>query len=248
MTTSLVLLVVGAVFVGALMRTVFGFGEAIVSMPLLALLPIPLSTAVALIGLAGLAVASVTVISGWQHIDRPVLLRLTGATIVGIPVGLLMVTYVPAKIVTGGLGIFLIAYGSYALVRPMLVPAVSHPPLNERGWVLPFGFAAGSLGSAFNLNGVPVVVYGTLRRWSPERLRSTLQAHFLVSGVLIVSGHALGGLWTADLFPLFAYSLPAILGATVLGLFIGRRISAARFENYLFFIIVALGVVLLTTP
>ncbi|MCM3674693.1 MULTISPECIES: hypothetical protein [Peribacillus] len=38
MTISSIILVVAAVFIGALMRTMFGFGEAIVSMPLLALL------------------------------------------------------------------------------------------------------------------------------------------------------------------------------------------------------------------
>ena len=76
MTISSIILVVAAVFIGALMRTMFGFGEAIVSMPLLALLHIPLNTSVSLIGLAGLTVASLTVVSGWRHIERSVLIRL----------------------------------------------------------------------------------------------------------------------------------------------------------------------------
>lgn len=59
---TIITLVVLAVFIGALMRTMFGFGEAIVSMPLLALLPIPIHTSVSLIGLAGLTVASLTVV------------------------------------------------------------------------------------------------------------------------------------------------------------------------------------------
>lgn len=57
MDYSLILLVVGAIFLGALMRSTFGFGDAVVSMPLLAFLPIPFSVAVALVGLVGFTVA-----------------------------------------------------------------------------------------------------------------------------------------------------------------------------------------------
>lgn len=41
MDYSLVLLVAGAVFLGSLMRSTFGFGDAVVSMPLLAFLLFP---------------------------------------------------------------------------------------------------------------------------------------------------------------------------------------------------------------
>lgn len=245
MHLSLILLAAMAVFAGALMRSMFGFGEAIVSMPLLALLPIPLQTSVSLIGLAGLTVAVLTVFSGWKYIERPVLIQLAVSTVIGIPVGLYVLNSIPSYIITTGLGIFLILYGAYSFLKRKLSNAIEAPLLNRSGWIWPFGFASGVLGSAYNINGVPVMIYGTLRRWSPERLRGTLQAHFLISGVLVVAGHALGGLWTADAFVLYAYSLPAILLATILGVFLNRRIPAKRFERILFVIIIVLGVLLL---
>ncbi|MEK3886430.1 sulfite exporter TauE/SafE family protein [Bacillus sp. FSL K6-3431] len=245
MSVTIILLVVAAVFVGALMRTMFGFGEAIVSMPLLALLPIPLNTSVSLIGLAGLTVASLTVVNGWRHIERPVLIRLAVSTVIGIPAGLIMLHLTPANVITTGLGIFLIAYGGYSMIKKKLLKAIDRPLLNSKGWVLPFGFASGALGSAYNFNGVPVVVYGTLRQWNPDRFRGTLQAHFLISGVLVVTGHALGGLWTIDSLILFGYSIPAILLATMLGIFFNKRIPAKKFESYLFLIITILGIILL---
>lgn len=247
MSISLIALVVVAVFVGALMKSMFGFGEAIVSMPLLALLPLPLHTSVSLIGLAGLTVALLTVFSGWRHVERPVLIRLAVSTVIGIPAGLVLLQLAPAIVITSALGIFLIAFGCYSLIKKMVSRAIERPLLNNRGWVLPFGFASGVLGSAYNFNGVPVVIYGTLRRWNPDRFRGTLQAHFLISGVLVVAGHALGGLWTSDAFIYYAYSLPAILAATVLGVFLNKRIPAAKFERYLFIIIIALGILLLLT-
>ncbi|MEK3720107.1 sulfite exporter TauE/SafE family protein [Paenibacillus sp. FSL H8-0034] len=244
MTTTLIVLVVVAVFVGALMKSMFGFGEAIVSMPLLALLPITLQTSVSLIGLAGLTVALLTVFSGWRHVERPVLIRLAVSTVIGIPFGLVLLHLTPAIVITFGLGIFLIAFGCYSLTKKILSRAIERPLLNDRGWVLPFGFASGVLGSAYNFNGVPVVVYGTLRRWNPDRFRGTLQAHFLISGVLVVTGHALGGLWTFDALIYYAYSLPAILIATALGVFLNNRIPAGKFERYLFIIIIVLGILL----
>jgi uncharacterized membrane protein YfcA len=245
MTTTLIVLVVVAVFVGALMRAMFGFGEAIVSMPLLALLPLPLQVSVSLIGLAGLTVALLTVLSGWRHIERPVLIQLAVTAVLGIPVGLVLIHFTPAIVITSGLGIFLIVYGGYCLIKKELFRVIERPLLNDRGWVLLFGFASGVLGSAYNFNGVPVVVYGTLRRWNPDRFRGTLQAHFLISGILVVAGQALGGLWTIDALIYYAYSLPAILVATALGVFLNKRIPAVKFERYVFIIIIALGILLL---
>lgn len=89
------------------------------------------------------------------------------------------------------------------------------------------------------------MIYGTLRQWNPDRFRGTLQAHFLISGVLVVTGHAIGGLWTADALVLYGYSIPAIILATVLGVYVNKRIPAKKFESYLFLIIILLGVLLL---
>ncbi|MCQ6557220.1 sulfite exporter TauE/SafE family protein [Paenibacillus mendelii] len=240
---TLILLAVAAVFVGALMKSMFGFGEAIVSMPLLALLPIPLPTTVSLIGLAGLTVALLTVFGGWKHVERPVLILLAVCTLIGIPGGLVLLQLAPAIVITSGLGIFLIAFGCYSFIKKSR--SIDRPLLHHRGWVLPFGVASGMLGSAYNFNGVPIVVYGTLRQWTPERFRGTLQAHFLISGVLVVGGHALSGLWTFDALILYTYSLPAILAAAALGVYVNKRIPAKRFEHYLFIMIIVLGFLLL---
>ncbi|ASK62649.1 permease [Virgibacillus phasianinus] len=245
MSTTVMILVIAAVFIGALMRATFGFGEAVVSMPLLALMPIDLHTAISLIGLAGLTVAVLTVSTGWRHIDRPALIRLAIATVIGIPAGLVLVKFAPAIVITVALGTFLIVYGIYSLAKPFLTSQAQPPRLTKPAWALPFGFAAGMLGSAYNFNGVPVVVYGTIRRFEPERFRGTLQAHFLISGVMVVVGQALGGLWSGELFILYGLSLPVILIATLMGIFIHRRIPNHKFERYVFMLIILLGMLLL---
>lgn len=248
MTVPVIIAIVLAVFVGALMRATFGFGEAVISMPLLALLPVSLPTSISLIGLAGLTVAAMTITSGWRHIDRSTLLMLTITTLLGIPVGLLLVSFAPAFVVMKALGFFLIAYSAFSLLRDAMMKTTPSGKLNHRGWIFPFGFAAGVLGSAYNVTGIPVVVYATLCRWDQARFHGTLQAHFLVAGIFVVIGQALGGLWTPDLLPLYGWSLPAIILATLLGLFLHQRIPTEKFKNAVFLIIMLLGIVLLVTP
>ena len=235
MLTALVVL---AVFVGALTRATFGFGEAVVSMPLLALLPVSLHTSASLVGLAGLTVAALSLAARTREVDRQVFLRLAVGTVLGVPLGVALLLLVPEAVTTTVLGVLLVAYAAYSLGP---TPSLPRP---GTGWAYPTGLVAGALGSAYNVNGVPVVVYGTMRRWPPSLFRGTLQAHFLFSGVLVVAGQALGGAWTAQLPPLFALSLPAIGAATWLGHRLHARIPAHRFERYVFVLVLVLGAVL----
>lgn len=248
MSMTVIILVVAAVFIGALSRATFGFGEAVVSMPLLALLPIDLHTSISLIGLAGLVVALFTAISGWRYIDRPALIRLVIGALLGIPLGLFLVIRLPTDTVTLVLGIFLILYGSYSFLKITFAKQAVKSRMNASFWALPVGVVSGVMGSAYNTHGVPVVVYGTLKRWEPNRFRGTLQAHFLISGVFIVIGQALGGLWTKDLFFLFGVSVPFVVIATLLGVFLHKRIPQGKFERYVFLFLVLLGALLLVNP
>lgn len=232
-------LAVLAVFAGALTRSTFGFGEAVVSMPLLALLPLGLHTAASLVGLAGLTVAALSMLSRSRQVDWGGLARLSAGTIVGIPLGIALLRYLPARPVTAVLGGVLLLYGGYGLL-----PAAPRVGAGQ-AWAYPTGLAAGALGSAYNFSGVPVVIYGTLRGWHPALFRGTLQAHFLVAGVLVVAGQALGGIWTAGLPWLFAACLPAIGAATWCGHLLHGRIPAERFRRYVFLLVLTLGTILL---
>jgi uncharacterized membrane protein YfcA len=231
-------LVVLAVFVGALTRATFGFGEAVVSMPLLALLPVSLHTSASLIGLAGLTVAAMSLTARTREVDRHAFVRLSIGTVFGVPFGIALLVLVPESVTSTALGIFLLLYGAYSL-QPSTVAVRLGP-----SWAYPAGLLAGALGSAYNFNGVPVVVFGTMRRWPPRLFRGTLQAHFLFSEALVVTGQALGGVWTPELPRLFALSLPAVGLATWTGHRLHASIPAPRFERYVYLLVLTLGLVL----
>lgn len=245
MSATLILLVVVVVFLGVFVRTTFGFGDALVSMPLLTFVPISLHTAVSLMGLVGLTAAILGLVTGWRHVDRTALVHLGLPALVGIPVGLVLVASTPSAVMTGFLGVVLIIYGAYSLARHMVARQRVRPILDAPRWILLFGFASGVLGSAYNFSGVPVAVYGTLRRWPPDYFRSTMQAYLLLSGLLIVSGQGVSGMWTTNVFALYGWSVPAIAVAAIAGTMLHRRIPAVRFQRYVFLLVAALGTVLL---
>ena len=104
---------------------------------------------------------------------------------------------------------------------------------------------AGLLGGAYNTNGPPVVVYGTLRQWTPPQFRATLQGYFVPTGVFILASHALCSLWTTKVFCLYLASLPPLVVAVVLGGLLARILPKGKFDRYVHVLLIAIGVSLL---
>src|SRR3984893_13399979 len=96
--TWTILPVLAVIFLATLIRSTFGFGEALVAVPLLALL-IPVAEAVPLATLVSITVAAVVVVQDWRKIHIASAWRLVLATLLGIPLGLLLLTAVAERIV-----------------------------------------------------------------------------------------------------------------------------------------------------
>jgi uncharacterized membrane protein YfcA len=158
--SSLTLHVVAVLFCATLVRSAFGFGEALIAVPLLAL-ALPVETAAPVAVMVSITVAAIVVAQDWRDVQVPITVWLVLSSMAGIPLGLLLLRTVSEPIVKGALGVIVGAFatasllnrGSYALKNDRLV------------WL--FGVAAGILGGAYGMNGPPLVVYGALRRWSP---------------------------------------------------------------------------------
>ncbi|MDN6193466.1 MAG: sulfite exporter TauE/SafE family protein [Alkalibacterium sp.] len=241
MDSSILLLVIGAVFLGSLMRSTLGFGDSVVSMPLLALLPIPFSTAVSLVGLVGCTVALLSIFSGYKNVDKIILKKLSLSTLLGIPFGLLLVQFAEKKWISLILGLLLISYSIYSIIGSKKHHQAIEKRFENTTYGIPFGFFSGMLGSAYNMNGIPIVLYGTMSNWSPNTFKDTLQTHFLFSSLFIVLSHFLSGFWTRELGAYFLWSLPAIFIAIKLGNYLYSKIDVEAFKQYVLFFIFILG-------
>jgi len=232
------LAVLAVVFLATLIRSAFGFGEALVAVPLIALL-IPVEIAAPLAVLVSIMVAVIIVAQDWHKVEFKSAWRLVLATLAGIPLGLLLLTAVAEPIVKAILAVVIIAFSLYCLLSKGRLALHSDGP----AWI--FGFGAGVLGGAYGMNGPPLVIYGTLRRWSPERFRATLQGYFLPASVIGMAGYWAADLWTASVSRYYLLSLPASLVAIALGRAVNRRIDSHRFLVYVHGALIASGAGLL---
>ena len=96
------------------------------------------------------------------------------------------------------------------------------------------------------MNGPPLVMYGSLRGWSPQHFRATLQAYFLPASIAGMWGYWLAGLWTPAVSRFYLWSLPFVVAATLFGRVINRRIDAQRFVLYVHGGLITIGVILLS--
>ena len=235
MLTTFTLLVI---FAATLIRATFGFGDALIAMPLLALV-LGIQSATPLVAFVSTTIAATIVWSSWREVDLKAAWRLILSSLIGIPVGLTILTAAPEQVVKGMLALLLVGFGIYNLTRPALAS------LQNQQWAYIFGFIAGIFGGAYNTNGPLIVIYGSLRRWSPGRFRATLQGYFLPTGTLILAGHGLSGLWTPQVWRLYGLALPLVLLAIFLGGQLNQRIPSGRFDRYIYGALIILGIMLL---
>jgi uncharacterized protein len=183
------------VFIATLIRSAFGFGEALVAVPLLAFY-IPLEVAAPLAVLVSITVAGVIVIQDWKKIHLQSTAWLFLSTLLGIPLGILLLTNSHQRIVKGALGVIILAFSVYSLTGQRLIGrAPVELRRDSRAWLFVCGFCAGVLGGAYGMNGPPLVVYGTMRRWSAQHFRATLQGYFLPASIIAMTGYWMAGLW-----------------------------------------------------
>lgn len=244
--TSLVLLhfaphtlaVLAVLCCATLIRSVFGFGEALVAVPVLALI-MPIETAAPLATLVSITVAALVLVQDWSEVHVRSAGRLVLSTLLGIPLGLLLLTKVAEPIAKAVLGSIIVAFSLYSLLSRR-----SHTLANDRlAWL--FGFSAGVLGGAYSMNGPPLAIYGSLRGWSPQQFRATLQGYFLPASILVMCGYWLAGLWTAVVTRYFVASLPVILAAVFAGRVVNRRMETHRFRLFVYAVLAVVGIVLL---
>lgn len=222
-----------------MIRSAFGFGEALIAVPLLVLF-MPLPVAAPLAVLLSITVAAVVVVQDWKHIHLRSAAGLVLATLFGIPLGLLVLTSAHQQLVKAGLGILIALFAIYSL----LARDAFHLKREHRPLLLLSGFLAGILGGAFGMNGPPLVVYGSLRRWSPQQFRATLQAYFLPASALGMIGYWSAGLCTPTVTREFLLSVPVMLPAVFVGRAINHRFSGTAFLKYVYWGLLLIGVIL----
>jgi hypothetical protein len=230
--------IIGIAFAAAFVRSALGFGDAVLAMPLLAM-AVGLKTASPLVAFIGPTISILILARSWRRVEYKTAGRLVAATLLGIPFGVYGLARLPEAPLKIALGLIILFYGAFGLARPQAKLK------NEKAWMpWALGASAGVLGGAYNTNGPPIVAYGMLRGWPPESFRATLQGYFLPTGLAILAGHGLAGLWTGEVLRSYVLALPAIVLGVFLGGLLHRKLSHAVFARLAYALFAAMGALL----
>ena len=233
--------VLSAFLLAGTVKGTIGMGMPTVAIGLLGLLMAPFEA-------AALLVVPALVTNLWQMAVGgrfvALLRRLWPMLVTMVPGALLgigLMTGLDVRTATAGLGMVLVAYGTFGLVaRDFTVPARA-----ER-WLSPVvGFTTGIVTGATGIFVLPSVPYLQALGLARDELVQALGLAFTVSTLGLALALSQRGLMTLDVAVLSLVAvLPALLGM-VIGQAARRRLSAARFRTFFFWGVLLLGVQLL---
>lgn len=229
-------------FAATVFRSTFGFGEALIAVPLFSLF-LPIDAAVPLTVLMSIIVALTIVIQDYKQIHFSSAKWLIIFAALGIPFGLFILFYCNELYVKIGLGLLIILYSLYTLFGKNTFTLEK----DSKVWLFICGFLSGVFGGAYGVNGPPLVVYGNMRKWDAQYFRATLQAYFLPANLLGLSGYLYKGMVTALVMEYFLLSLIVIFPAIFLGRFLNRKLKGDSFYKYVYCGLIIIGIILIVS-
>ena len=175
-----------------------------------------------------------------RHDIRPAaLVRFVVGGGIGVPIGIWLLLHLPPATYTFGLGVILVAYGSYMLVRPPIVVQRQYP----FGDVVA-GLIAGLAGGFAATPGAPVSIWCATKGWTKTQQRAVFQPVILILQILaltlIAATHARSNSLAA-IPPEAWLCVPAGLAGTWWGLACYRKLSDRQFGIAINMLLIASG-------
>jgi uncharacterized membrane protein YfcA len=211
-------------FLAALAQGFLGFGYGILAVGGLSLLQ-DLEWSASVVNVTGLVTTTGLVLALARHADWRLVLRLAPGIGIGIVAGVYLLGSLDTRPLKLMLGVSITAIAAWNLStwRP-----TGHPPAWYDG---PVSLVSGVFTGLFNMGAPPLIAHVYRRDETPDALRATVQLTLLIS-VVVRLGTAFGnGMLTTDVWRASAIGVIASVFGAALGLFLGRRISAARFQR-----------------
>lgn len=233
-------LVLIVVALASLVRSAIGFGDALIAMPLLSSI-ISIKTASPLVAVTALFISVTIILTKGDFKVKSIskdykLLDLIIACIIGIPIGIYLLRTVNEEYVKGFLGVVIILFAVFNLIKPEL------PRLKDERFVHFFGLISGMLGGAYNTNGPPIVIYSLFKKLKPEEFRVVIQYVLIPTNVFIIAGHGITGLWSEKVIELMLYSVPVSIFCVLIGVKLSKFIKQDLFYKIVNVFLVVIGI------
>lgn len=207
----MLLLAVAGVAAGGLAQAVTGLGFALVAAPGLIALLGP-TRGVAVVVLLGTLASVVPLLGQWRDVQVRDGMALLVPTLLATPVVGFLVAGADTAVVAAAAGVGVL------LGVALLWRGLRWRRLHSLPGAIAAGITSATLNVVGGVGGPPVALYAANAGWSPLHTRATLQAFFLVQGVVTVA--VVGLVW-----PSLAMVLALVAGALV-GIWLAPRLPA----------------------
>jgi uncharacterized membrane protein YfcA len=231
------------IFVAIFVRSLTGFGAALVLVPLLSLVW-DLRQVVLIAAIVQAATGFPVALGARRQGSRPALVMLLIGSLCGLVVGAFLLSFLPLTWLRRGLGVITLVFGLSRFTP--IAARVSPTPtrrLNLLG--IPVGFAGGILTGAIGTGGPPIVAYLHYRLNTPAARRATLLLYFMVLDIVRLPGYLRLGIGSTTLLWTGAALIPfAIVGAAC-GNYAHGRLSERLVAGAIAILLVLTGLLLL---
>lgn len=231
----------GGAFAGGVINGLAGFGTALFALGFwLQVLPAAQAVAMVVVMSVVSGLQGLWIVRGEIRRNPGRLARFLLPALLGIPLGVALLSVVSAtllKIVIAG---FMLLYGGFFLLRRSLPRFEGSTPVLDSL----VGFAGGVLGGAASLSGALPTMWCAMRPWPKGETRAVLQPFNVVVLALTAVLFLMNGLYTSDTLVLMAIALPMTMIGAQLGLSVFRRLGDEQFRVLLIGLMFASGAIL----
>lgn len=222
------------IFVAFLVRATFGFGDALVAMPLLSVF-IGIRLAAPLMALLALVIGFLIFYHNHREVNYKMAAKLSLASIFGIPAGLIYLKNTDENVINLVLGMIILVFVAFRWEKFIF--------FKKSSGIMAYlaGFAGGMLGAAYNTSAPPVIMLLGSEKYSPVQFRTTLQAFFLFSGIGVVGGHLVSGNIDNKVLMYFLGGLPLVFVSFYAGEWLQRKFDPEKFFRWVYSLLALLG-------
>jgi uncharacterized protein len=156
---------------------------------------------------------------------------------VGVPAGTLLLTSVDQGTLRVTMGVLLVLYSLYGLLRPALKPVEGGIPAE-----LGVGVANGLIGGLTGLGGIAVTIWCQLRGGPKDAQRAVFQPVMFATFAMTAISLAVAGAYTLETMKLYALALPALIIGIWCGLKLYGKLDDAAFRRVILILLLASGI------
>jgi len=235
MDGHVLLLFVSATFLGGFVSGFSGFAMGIVVSGVWLHIITPIQTAALIAGYGlltqGYGIAKLQHELSWQNI-WPLIV----GTAIGIPFGVMLLTHVNPTWMRFGVGVLLVLYAAYGLVRPPLGPFKIGAPAD-----VAIGIVNGLVGGLTGLGGIISTISCQLRGWSKDKQRAVFQPVLFAAFVVISISQLVAGSYTAETVKLYGIGLPFMIAGIWIGFKLYGSINDETFRKTVLALVLLAG-------